>query len=325
MVIMRSSYVFMFSGQGSQYYQMGKQLFKADPVFKKWMLALNDLAGKLLGESLLERLYDESKTFSETFDRTLYTHPAIFMVEYSLVQVLQERGLEPDYVLGASLGEFAAAAVSGVLTVEEIMELIIGQAKLLEAGCEKGSMVAVLYDPHLYYETPVLFENSELASVNYPEHFVVSGSCSSLEKVQAFLRDRQIVYLKLPVSYGFHSSGIDPVARQYRSMLEQKTYQLPRVKYVSCLKGDLLTSISQYFFWDVAREPVQFPRAIQSLENGQPKVYLDLGPSGTLANFTRHLLNQDSPSESYAIMTPFHQELKQLNKLEALLQKRPEV
>ena len=203
------------------------------------MLKLNDIASDLIGESLLDVLYDDGKRGSERFDRTLYTHPSIFMAEYSLAQVLLESGIEPDYVMGASLGEFAAAAVSAVMSVEELLELLVKQARLLEACCERGGMLAILQDTSLYYDTPTLYENSELASVNYHSHFVVSGKREGLKKAEAFLRDNDIVYQDLPVSYAFHSSLIDSAAEQYRELLNHQKYQPLRKKYISCLSGNL--------------------------------------------------------------------------------------
>lgn len=300
---------------------MGRQLFKEHSIFREWMLKLNDVASDLIGESLLDILYDDGKRSSERFDRTLYTHPSIFMVEYSLAQVLLESGIEPDYVMGASLGEFAAAAVSSVMGVEELLELLVKQARLLEAYCEKGGMLAILHDISLYYDTPVLYDNSELASVNYHSHFVVSGKREGLKKAEAFLRDNDIVYQDLPVSYAFHSSFIDPAAAQYKQLLEERRYQLPQVRFVSCLSGNMLTSVPCQFFWSVVREPIQFIKAVQGLENGQKKIYIDLGPSGTLANFIKYNLKQDLTSESYAIITPFGQEVRQLVKIEQLFKK----
>ncbi len=314
--------VYMFSGQGSQYYHMGRQLFNAHPLFQEWMLKLNEVASDLIGESLLDIIYDDSKRSSERFDRTLYTHPSIFMMEYSLAQVLLQSGIEPDYIMGASLGEFAAAAVSAVMCAEELLELLVKQAQLLEACCEMGGMLAILHDISLYYDTPSLYENSELASVNYNSHFVVSGARERLKKVEAFLRDQNIVYQDLPVSYAFHSSFIDSAAAPYKKLLEDRRCQQPEISLISCLSGNILTNLSCYFFWDIIREPIQFIRAVQVLENGQRKICVDLSPSGTLANFLKYGLKQDSAPESYAIITPFGQEAKQLEKIQKLLTKR---
>lgn len=316
---MGKSVVFLFSGQGSQYYHMAKELFAQHPVFRKWMLRLDGITYEVLGKSVLEQLYNKKKQIHERFDRTLYTHPAIFMVEYALAQVLSESGIHPDYVLGASMGEFASAAVAGIMGVEEIFEALLKQAELFESHCPEGGMLAIIHDSTLYSATPLIYENVELASVNFDSHFVVSGRNNKLKSIESFLKEKGIIYQELPVSYGFHSSLIDPAATFYTDFLEKYSCQKPQIPLVSGLNGKILTRLPKDYFWSIARKPVQFPKAIQALEKTQCCIYLDLGPGGTLANFTKRNLDNDSHSESHAMITPFNQELKNLEKIKGLI------
>ncbi len=103
---MNEPLVFMFSGQGSQYYHMGKELFKENTVFRQSMLEMDAIAARRIGTSIVEEIYHPGKRVSDPFDSILFSHPAIFMIEYSLYKVLEDRGIYPDYVLGSSLGEF---------------------------------------------------------------------------------------------------------------------------------------------------------------------------------------------------------------------------
>lgn len=312
------SFVFMFSGQGSQYYQMGKELFEHDPVFRRWMVALDDIAREIMGESVLRHVYDEKRKRSEPFDRILYTHPAIFMVEYSLAQVLIESGIKPDYVLGSSLGEFTSAALAGILGVDDLLKSVLKQAESFETHCEKGGMLAIIHHADMYNATPLIYENSELASINYDSHFVVSGEKEKLKEIERFLISKNIICQSLPVSYGFHSSYIDPAALSYKNFLRLKFHQTPCIPFVSCLSGTTISNIPTDFFWDAVRNPIQFPKAIRALETGRDRIYLDLGPGGTLANFAKHIVANDSKSESYTIMTPFNRDLKNLEKIRGL-------
>src|SRR5579872_4118204 len=107
----------MFSGQGSQYFQMGRSLYDNNDTFRHWMMQLDGIARELSGNSVIEALYAPQRRIGDVFDRTALTHPAIFMVEYSLAQTLIHAGVCPDIVLGVSLGSFAAAAVAGFLGV----------------------------------------------------------------------------------------------------------------------------------------------------------------------------------------------------------------
>lgn len=124
--------VFMFSGQGSNYFQMGRELFDRNQAFRDSMLQLDAVVRRAAGMSVIEILYGPGQK-TEVFDRTVLTHPAIFMVEYALAQTLMRAGVVPDVVLGTSLGSFAAAALAGFADVEEMLEIVIRQAQALEA------------------------------------------------------------------------------------------------------------------------------------------------------------------------------------------------
>lgn len=122
----------------------------------------------------------------------------------------------------------------------------------------------------------------------------------------------------MPVSFGFHSSAIDPAAKEYIDFLKMNTFNTPVLALISCIFVNQLTEIPKDYFWDVVRRPIQFQKAIDHLEKRHECIYLDLGPSGTLANFTKHNLTRDSRSQCYSIMTPFRQELKNLMTIETL-------
>ncbi len=318
---MNKPIVFMFSGQGSHYYQMGLEMFEQHPTFKKWMLNLNEIASDMLGESVLAKLYDKTKSKSDLFDQTLFTHPAIFMVEYALAQVLLECGIEPDYVLGTSMGEFASVAVAGVMPVEETLKAVVKQAQVLEAHCPKGGMTAVVHKATLFNETP--FNKSELASVNFHSHFVVSSKLESLLDIENFLQEKHIAYQRLPVSIGFHSALIEPAALIYTDFVSLQTYQPPKIPLISCVHADIITSLTQNYLWEAIRKPIAFQQTVQRLEAKQAYLYLDLGPSGTLANFVKYNLNKHSKSKSFPILTPFGQSLPNLEKVKALFQTIP--
>ncbi|UJF34767.1 acyltransferase domain-containing protein [Paenibacillus hexagrammi] len=316
---MKKPIVFMFSGQGSQYYQMGKDLFHNHPVFRNWMLHMDDIVQRLIGRSVLHEIYNEQRRKEEKFDRTLFTHPAIFMVEYALSQVLIESGIRPDYVLGTSLGEFTAIAVSECMSVEDVMECVIKQAEVIESHCQKSGMLAILDSVDVYHEDQLMFKHIELASVNYHSHFVVSGENERLAEVVQWLAEKNILYQLLPVSYGFHSSCMDPAEEQYRSFLRSMSFNKPVIPVISSLFGAQLLEVPNSYLWEIVRSPIQFQEALLGLEKRSGCIYLDVGPAGTLANFTKYNLAKDSVSSFYPIVTPFGQDMKHVMKIESLL------
>ncbi len=317
---MNKPVVFMFSGQGSCYFKMGLEMFEQHPTFRKWMLDLNEIASDTLGESVLDKLYDKTKSKNDLFDQTLYTHPAIFMAEYALAQVLLEDGIKPDYVLGTSMGEFASVAAAGVMPVDKALEAVVKQAQVLESHCQKGGMTAVVHNTALFNETPLLFNNSELASINFHSHFVVSGKPESLKRIGNFLQEKHIAYQHLPVSIGFHSALIEPAASVYADFLSLQTWQQPKILLISCVYADVINSLGRNYLWEVIRKPIAFQQTVQRLEEKQAYLYLDLGPSGTLANFVKYNLNKHSQSKSFPILTPFGQSLSNLEKVKGLFQ-----
>ncbi|MGA1823800.1 MAG: ACP S-malonyltransferase [bacterium] len=320
---MSKPFVFMFSGQGSHYYHMGKELFEEHPGFRKWMYTLDTIVGDHMGESIIQRLYDEKKRKSDVFDQTLYTHPAIFMVEFALSAILSENGIEPAYVLGTSMGEFASAGCADILTPEELLEALIKQAQLLETHCRKGGMLAILSDLSLFDTLSSLYKDIECASINFDTHFVISGEPDTLLSISSFLKKRGINYLLLPVSQAFHSSFIDPAASLYTDFLRQKSCASPQIPFISCSRATVLHALPHDYFWEVIRKRIEFKKTIQHLEEKNNYIYLDLGPSGTLANFVKYTITKDSGSKSYAIMTPFGQELTNLEKIKDIFSHKP--
>jgi bacillaene synthase trans-acting acyltransferase len=311
----RNPVVFMFSGQGSQYYHMGQELFLQNSIFRHWMLTLNQFVYDNTGLSVIEEIYNENKGKAEKLDQLQISHPAIFMVEYSLARLFIESGIEPDYVLGASLGEFTAAAVAEVISAGEVLEWIIKQVELLPRLCRLGSMIAIIDNPDLYLQTPLLSQGSELAAVNFGSHFVISGDRRTLESIEQFLKTHQKFYQTLPVEYGFHSSNVDPIRDEYLEFLRNFRLNKPRMTMISCVSGAQVAGISPEYIWDVIRQPICFQKAIQELEKRGAYNYIDLGPGGTLAGFTKQNLAKDSLSRCYSTITPFHTDRKNCDRV----------
>ncbi len=176
-------------------------------------------------------------------------------------------------------------------------------------------MTAIVHDHRLFQETPLLFENSELAARNYPSHYVVSGKKESLDAIEQYLKEKGIIHQSLSVSYGFHSSLIEPAESDCLDLFSGTRSDAHPIPFISCMKTDVIHSIHKDHWWEVVRKPVEFQKTIQTLEERQPYIYLDLGPSGTLANFVRYNLSGSSESEVFHILSPFGKGLQNLGKV----------
>jgi acyl transferase domain-containing protein len=306
--------VFMFSGQGSHYYRMGEELYQQHPVFRQTLLELNEIAQALLGESLIELLYDPRRNKMDTFAQTRHTHPAIYLVEIALARTLQHEGIEPDWVLGASMGAFAAATIAGAWSAEQALTAVIRQAETVEEYCDNGYMLAILDDPDSYHDQMELYTYSSLAAVNFAQHFVVAADSVGLQKIESVLAP-QIVRQRLAVSHAFHSPRVDPARNHYLKAVQTAFLQPLHLPFICCIEGKVLNTLSEPYFWQVIRKPIYFQKTIQTLEAQQGCCYLDLGPSGTLATFLKYLIGPESASTIHTIMTPFGQEHRRLRAL----------
>ncbi|WP_437802561.1 acyltransferase domain-containing protein [Sorangium sp. So ce693] len=297
--------VFMFGGQGSQHYHMGRELFDADSTFRTWLLRGDELFRRVKGRSLIEVMFDRSRSRADPFDHISETHPAIVLVEFALAQALLVRGVEPDVLIGYSLGEFAAAAVSGVAPFEDVFMAVLRQAELVVERCSEAGMTAIIGDVRLFHDEPRLFAGCELVSVNFERHFVVAGSLGALAQVEAELRGRNVLQVRLPVRYGFHSRWLDPLARVSPALQLSSPPAPPRVALISCATTGPVSHFDHRHIWQVIRTPVRFADTIEKLEHPERYVYVDLSPSGTLATFVKNILPGHTEATVVPIMTPF--------------------
>ena len=306
--------VFMFSGQGSHYYQMGRELFEQEATFRKLMLDMDAMVRDLAGLSVVNSLYDDARTKSDLFERTLLTSPAIFMVEYALAQTLIERNITPDYVLGVSMGSIAAAAVAGCIGLEEALTAVVKQASVIEKNCQRGGMIAILSDPAIYRDD-ALCNNCEVAAINFSSHFVVAAKQDRLDIIERYLRDKRIAFQRLPVSYAFHSRWIDEARYPFQTFLRTLSYKPANIPIVCCAGATILTKIPFDYFWITARQSIRFRDTVAELESRGTYRYIDVGPSGSLATSIKYALTARSASEGLSTLSPFGRDLENLRSI----------
>jgi acyl transferase domain-containing protein len=294
----------MFSGQGSQYFQMGKALYEDEATFRHWMMRLDEIPRRSAGVSVLETLYSDRYGKGDPFDRALLTHPAIFMVEYSLAQALMHAGTRPDMVLGVSMGSFAAAAVAGLISAEDALAAVMEQAMALEECCEPGGMIAVLADPALFAED-FIGGRGELAAVNFSSHFVVSAPRRELAEIEAELTRRDVGHQRLPVSFAFHSRWIDSARAPFLAFMRSIRRGQGTLPLACCDEAAILTDLSGDYFWDVVRHRIRFRETAARLEQRGARRYIDVGPAGTLATFLKYGMPAGSTSTVHAVLTPW--------------------
>jgi acyl transferase domain-containing protein len=315
--------VLLYSGQGAQYYGMGRELMEGEPAFSRALTECSERLAPRLGRKLLDVLYDPGRRRAEPFTDTLYTHPALFAFQWSLTQALRGRGIEPDLLLGYSIGELVAATVAGALGLQEALDVVVEQARLTERRCPPGAMAAVLAAPAAIRERfPAELAACHVAAVNGPAHFVVAGLPAAVERLCAALTAAEVVCQTLPVRFAFHTALVDAVEGDVKAMAAAaagRPYGLP---VVSCARADFVDGLDADYLWDIVRRPVRFDRALALLESRGPHVYVDAGPSGTLANLVKYALPASSRSTVAPSLTPFGGERRALDRLQLAVRRR---
>ncbi|MEW6991517.1 acyltransferase domain-containing protein [Colwelliaceae bacterium 6441] len=312
--MMNKSTVFMFSGQGTQYYHMGKELYEHHPRFKLWMDHCDEIVSPLIHTSLIGMLYKQDNK-NQLFERILYTNPALISVGFSLSRVLMEMGIKPDYVLGYSLGEITAAIVSGAISLEDGLSFSVDFARLVESSSPAGGMLAIIDSIDLMTDFPEIFEDCWLAGNNFQRNFVVAGLANNIQSLYQQLIKRQIVCQKLPVNYGFHTPLMEPLEQLFKQHVGALNIAKGRIPVVSSLKAQIIEDIDEDHLWQLIRHSVEFEKTINFMLEQKNLTFIDVGPSGSLASSVKYLLPPNSTSTHMEVMNQFGRNLQSLTKL----------
>lgn len=301
---MKRPIVFMFSGQGSQYYEMGRELYENYPRFQLWMNQCDEILRPLITTSLVELLYNtEEKT--TPFDNVIYTNPALISIQYSLYRSLVETKVNPDYLLGYSLGEITASIAAGSLGLEEALKFVVEYAFLLEREALPAGMLAILDSADLMKRYPDIFEECWIAAENFSRNFVVAGEAASLAKLQSNLHQKDILSQRLPINFGFHTSMISPIKEKFLKLAGRMPFRNPSISTFSALTCEEIQKLDEHHLWNVVRYPVKFSQTVEAIVARKNCIFIDVGPSGTLATFVKYIVPYESPSVALELMNQF--------------------
>lgn len=308
--------VLLFSGQGSHYRGMGRELFEQHPKFKSSLERMDKVVRKQLNSSLIDELYTKNE---EPFEELLITHPAIVAVEIALYEVIMDMGIKPDFVSGNSLGEFAAGVANGIWDATAAIEAAVEQAKSICRSAIDGGMLAVLTEEE---KVKALYLRHQLflASNNFSGHFTLSGKIRDLELFEQELSKLGINFFRLPVTSPFHSPLLEQASVDFSQYTASASVLgKPKPGFISGFTGKEMEVLTEDYFWEVVSQYTNFPGTVNFFESKGSCLYIDMGPSGTSAAFVKYNLQSDSNSEIFQIMSPYKGEMKQLKKLQALI------
>ena len=285
--------VFMFPGQGSQYVRMGQDLYNTETVFREEIDRCSKLLEPHLGFDLRTVLYPTDENLEEatrTINQTFVTQPALFVTEYALAKQWMEWGVKPQAMIGHSIGEYVAACLAGVFSLEDALRLVAARGRMIQ-DLPSGSMMVVSLPEE---KIRLLLEKDSrlsLAAINAPELCTVSGPHEAIEELEVELKAQQLMCRRLHTSHAFHSQMMEPILAPFIAEVSKTKLNEPNIPYVSNVTGAWITAAeaTDPAYWaQHIRQTVRFGDGAGELFKDPQRVLVEVGPGNTLSVLVRH-------------------------------------
>lgn len=277
--------VFMFPGGGTQYPGMGKDLYEQQTVFRSFVDECAQLALDYLGTDIREALYNEFSSPS-ALQRPSVALVALFVIEYALAKLWMSLGVKANAMIGHSLGEYVAACLANVFSLDDALKLVALRGKLFEK-VGVGAMVSVPLASDIVEH--LLTDNLSLAAINAPDLCVVSGPSGDVDRFEEKLTRFNVEVRRIPIAVPGHSGLLDPVLDDFLSVVAQVAMHRPSIPFVSNLTGTWITdaeAVDPAYWAGHLRGTVQFSKGIRTLLMRGYHTFLEVGPGRVLSSLT---------------------------------------
>jgi amino acid adenylation domain-containing protein len=281
--------IFVFPGQGSQYWNMGLDLYRTEPLFRRTLDRCFNIINPILGCDAGEVLY--APEFSSLLHRRDITPPVLFAFEYALARLLMEWGIQPDAMIGYSLGEFVAACLAGVFKLEDALALVARRSLLVHEKTPIGAMSSVpLSEDQLM---PLLESNKKisLATVNGPS-CIVSGTLDGVAAFEQEMKSKRLICTRLNSTMASHSAVMESIREEFGQMVESVEMAAPSIPYISNLTGGWISAdqaMSARYWAEHICAPVRFADGAEISMEDENTLFIEMGPGRLLSNILRGL------------------------------------
>lgn len=302
--------VFVFGGQGTQYVNMGLNLYRDEPVVRAVIDDCCEYLKPHLDLDLRELLYPPStdtKAAQISLENTFLTQPSIFVIEYALARFWQSLGIEPATMVGHSIGEFVAATLAGVWTLEDALGIVALRGRLMQ-NIPRGCMLAVNNGADAVAN--MLPETLQLASNNAPSLCVVSGPEADIVEFEKRLQRDNVISRRLHTSHAFHSAMMDPILAPLHAAIAKVPLHAPERPFISTVTGRPISAreCTDPGYWARhARSTVQFSKAIGYLQEREYDLFLECGPRATSCSLVRQHFTPDRPCTAIPSLSDTHE------------------
>ena len=290
--------VFMFPGQGNQYIRMGLPLYETQEVFRQAIDECAEILNKELGFDIRTVLFpsvEDEVAASGKINETYITQPALFIVSYAQARLLISLGIEPDMMMGHSVGEYVAATISGVFSLKDALKAVARRGRLIQ-DLPGGAMLAILLTEEQL--NSILPEGLEIAVVNSPGLCVASGPVDLIDRFAGELNKSKTFNKKIPTSHAFHSAMMEPALPAFAGLFREIRLSPPAIPIASTVTGQWLSAeeATNPDFWvQHVRKTVRFGDAAKLCLDASPAVFVEAGPGQSLESAVKRQLAKDSP------------------------------
>ncbi len=290
-----ASIVFMFPGQGAQHVNMGKNLYDSEALFREIVDQCAEILQPLLNVDIRSLLYpvDDNGDAAEALKQTAITQPALFVIQYALARLWMSRGVRPDAMIGHSVGEYTAACLAGVFSLEDALSVLAERARLMQSQ-PSGSMLAVRTDAA---SLPKLPESISVAALNSPNLTVLSGPTEAIEALHRQFQENDIISRQLHTSHAFHSAMMEPTLAPFSAKVASVDRHQPQIPFISSLTGNWISdeeALNPDYWAQQVREAVRFSPGINQLQKQAGRLLIEVGPGKTLSTLALQHPNEEA-------------------------------